>query len=160
MQWNNRIFFAPKKHLYFHDFICELRVVVSYLEAIVAFSWLSQAQWWCLYSSWMCQCWWYSQGHLYLYLRLSFAHFLFTFVCMYCNIGCCFLLILNGFYYACSFGCHENFKIFVCLFCMITIFIYFSWFCGRGCEQLKSTSEHNDLTVRFMLMKWQKWNAI
>lgn len=77
-----------------------------------------------------------------------------------CNIGCCFLLILNGFYYACSFGCHENFKIFVCLFCMITIFIYFSWFCGRGCEQLKSTSEHNDLTVRFMLMKWQKWNAI
>lgn len=83
MQWNNRIFFAAKKHLYFHDFICELRVVVSYLEAIVAFSWLSQAQWWCLYSSWMCQCWWYSQGHLYLYLRLSFAHFLCTFVCMY-----------------------------------------------------------------------------
>lgn len=56
--------------------------------------------------------------------------------------GCYFLLILNGFYYnmQCSFGCHENFKIFVCIIlfvydCVFLIFyfqLFSRGFCGRG----------------------------
>lgn len=102
MQWNNRIFVALKEHLYFHEFIFELRVVVSCsVFAIVAyFSWL------CLANMMLCR----------------------SYRCYFCWWWCCyFLLILNGFYYACSFGCHENFKIFVCIIiCMITYFHLFS----------------------------------
>lgn len=101
--------------------------------AIAAFSWLS---------------------HSVCFTRCQ--HFL-SFCCWCWSWCCCFLLILNGFYYACSFACHENFKIFAfVIICYDYVFSFiFSWFCGRD-EQPKSTGEHNDLTVCFMLMKWQK----
>lgn len=89
--------------------------------------------------------------------------------------GCYFLLILNGILLCMLFWLSRKFQN-ICLhyyfvFIWLRIFIfYFSfaravswmvlWFVCRCAEQLKSTSEHNDLTVLFMLMKWHKWNAI